>query len=108
MDHQWTIALAGGMTAGLASACYLLVNGRTLGISGILGGLVDGSGKNTKGERMAFLSGLVFVPALIAPLLGDPQTHTSGNLALIVLAGLLTSGSNAIAASSRLPSDMCG
>ncbi len=35
----WT-ALAGGILLGLASAAFILVNGRVLGISGILGGLL--------------------------------------------------------------------
>ncbi len=35
----WT-ALAGGILLGLASAAFVLVNGRILGISGIVGGLL--------------------------------------------------------------------
>ena len=33
-------ALAGGILLGLASAMFILVNGRVLGISGIVGGLL--------------------------------------------------------------------
>lgn len=34
-------ALAGGVLLGLASALFVLLNGRILGISGIVGGLGD-------------------------------------------------------------------
>jgi hypothetical protein len=41
------MGLVGGVIIGLAAAMYLLVNGRIMGASGILGGLVDGSSKET-------------------------------------------------------------
>lgn len=34
-----TLSLAGGLLLGLAAAAFILVNGRILGISGIVGGL---------------------------------------------------------------------
>lgn len=42
----WTLAdglrgLAGGLMIGAAASAYLLVNGRIMGASGILGGLLD-------------------------------------------------------------------
>ncbi len=44
MNIDWThftpwASLTGGMILGVASAIFILVNGRILGISGILGGL---------------------------------------------------------------------
>ena len=47
MTLDWThftpwMSLAGGILLGLASAIFILVNGRILGISGIIGGLLGG------------------------------------------------------------------
>ena len=46
MTIDWThftpwASLAGGILLGVASALFILLNGRILGISGILGGLLD-------------------------------------------------------------------
>ena len=50
-------ALAGGMVIGIATALFLLFNGRIAGISGIVGGLF----RLQKGDtswRIAFVAGL--------------------------------------------------
>ena len=41
MPMDWVMGLVGGLLIGLASAIYLLGNGRVMGASGIIGGLVD-------------------------------------------------------------------
>ncbi len=73
---------------GSAAAVFRLVNGRIMGASGLLGGLVDGSGSDDAGERIALLAGLILVPGLLAWAKGGSDTHLTGNLALIVVAGL--------------------
>lgn len=83
----WT-SLAGGMLIGLASALFLLFNGRIAGISGIVGGLLH----PVRGDlawRMAFLLGLVVAPfafAFIAPL---PEVQVDAGTATLIAAGLL-------------------
>ena len=42
MPQDWLMGLIGGGLIGLAAALYLLLNGRIMGASGIVGGLVDG------------------------------------------------------------------
>lgn len=59
----WKEALLGGGLIGLASALLLLVNGKIAGISGIIGGLIQGS---DRGWRFMFLAGLVAGGALIS------------------------------------------
>ncbi|MEL7345163.1 MAG: YeeE/YedE thiosulfate transporter family protein [Pseudomonadota bacterium] len=88
MPIEWIYGLAGGLLIGMAAATYLLVNGRIMGASGILGGLVDGTGRTTAGERVAFLAGLVIAPALVASLAGGAETHLTDNFAVIAVAGL--------------------
>lgn len=83
----WVWGLLGGLMIGGAGALFLLANGRVMGASGIVGGLIDGSGRGNAAERAAFVAGLVGVPALIS-LWTAPATHLTGNLALVVVAGL--------------------
>lgn len=88
IDPAWIQGLIGGLMIGCAAALFLLVNGRVMGASGLVGGVVDGSGWSNLAERLAFLAGLAGVPALIALAFGAPETHLTSNLAIVVLAGL--------------------
>lgn len=89
MPLDWIYGLLGGLCIGSAAALYLLVNGRIMGASGIVGGLVDGSAKETWAERLAFVAALVAVPALLALVAGGAETHLTGNWAVIIVAGVL-------------------
>ena len=60
-----------------------------MGASGILGGLVDGSARQDRLERLAFVAALIAAPALLR--LADPtpaETGLTGNVFLIITAGL--------------------
>ena len=81
-------SLAGGVVLGLAAALFVLLNGRVLGISGILGGLVRPQSGDA-GWRIAFVAGLVAAPMLwrlFAPL---PVPRVDASLPVLVIAGLL-------------------
>ena len=86
MEADWIFGLIGGLMIGTAAALYLLVNGRIMGASGILGGLV------TKGtglaEKAAFLAGLLLVPGAIVFASGGSDTHLTNNTFLVLIAGL--------------------
>lgn len=85
----WT-ALSGGILLGIASAAFILINGRVLGISGILGGLLVPR-RSDASWRVFFLLGLVLAPVtlvLLAPDLITTPRIEAGQLA-IVAAGLL-------------------
>jgi uncharacterized membrane protein YedE/YeeE len=89
MPIEWIWGLVGGALIGCAGAVYLLGNGRIMGASGILGGLVDGTGRDTSAERLAFLAALIGVPALLF-MRGTPvETHATTNWPLLVVGGLL-------------------
>ena len=75
MPIDWIMGLAGGALIGTAAAIFLLVNGRIMGASGIIGGLVDGSGRHDWIERAALLAGLLIVPAIAALAVGGSETH---------------------------------
>ena len=85
----WT-ALTGGILLGIASAAFILLNGRVLGISGIVGGLLAPRRADI-GWRLSFLLGLLLAPTaltLLAPGLIRAPRIDAGALTLIA-AGLL-------------------
>lgn len=90
MDYtSWINALIGGLLIGAAGALFLLGNGRIMGASGIVGGLIDGSGRANISERLIFVVGLVGAPALLGMFKTLPATNATSNLVLVVIAGLL-------------------
>lgn len=103
----WVWGLLGGLMIGGAGALFLLANGRVMGASGIVGGLIDGSGRGNAGERVAFLAGLVGIPAVIA-LWTAPATHLTGNMGLVVLAGLCVGVGTRLANGCTSGHGVCG
>ena len=89
MPIDWIMGLVGGVLIGTAAAIFLLVNGRIMGASGIIGGLVDGSGRSDWQERAALIAGLFVVPGLAALAMGGSETNLTSNWAIIIAAGLL-------------------
>jgi len=94
MTIDWTSftpgpALAGGIILGIAAALYVLINGRILGISGILGGLI-GPKRTDWLWRASFVLGL-----LTAPLWGkyvfqmNTTTVINADYLTLIIAGLL-------------------
>ena len=83
----WT-SLAGGILLGLASAMFILINGRILGISGIIGGLL----RPTSGDvswRLAFVLGMLVAPLLYLLLAKPAAVRIDASWATLVIAGLL-------------------
>jgi uncharacterized membrane protein YedE/YeeE len=84
-------SLGGGVLLGIASAMFLLLNGRILGISGIVGGLLAPRGGDI-GWRLAFLLGMgaaPFVAAAVMPAGLLPAVRIDANEPVIALAGVL-------------------
>lgn len=99
---------AGGLMIGCAAAVFLLVNGRVMGASGIIGSLIDGSDPARRGEFLAFVVGLTVMPALIAGLRGGAQTHLTGNLTVVIIAGLLVGLGTRLAKGCTSGHGVCG
>jgi len=109
MQIEWIFGLIGGLMIGSAAAVFLLVNGRIMGASGILGGLIDRSGWSTWAERAAFVAGLVLVPALMLPLYAAPvTTNITTNLGAIVAAGLMVGIGTRLANGCTSGHGVCG
>ena len=83
----WT-SLAGGVLIGLATAMFLLLNGRIAGISGILGGLLRPA-KGDVGWRVAFVAGLIFSPIAFSVAAPLPAVQIDADAASLIMAGLL-------------------
>ena len=81
-------ALAGGVLLGLASALFVLLNGRILGISGIVGGLLRPRAGDM-GWRLAFLLGMLVAPGLYRLVVGPTQPRIDATWGMVVIAGLL-------------------
>lgn len=85
--NPW-IALAGGVLLGLAAALFILLNGRILGISGIVGGLLRPR-RDDIAWRVTFLLGMLVAPWLYGLLAGPTQPRIDAGWGMVVLAGLL-------------------
>lgn len=108
MELSWLYGLLGGGMIGCAAAIYLLVNGRIMGASGIAGSVIDGTAGKVAGERMAFLAGLIGVPALATLFVDMPSTHVTSNLGLLVVAGLMVGFGTRLGSGCTSGHGVCG
>ena len=108
MEQDWIWGLIGGVLIGTGGAVYLLANGKVMGASGIIGGLVDGSGRSTALERLAFLAGVILLPILLYPLYSSVETHVSTNPVVIITAGLLVGAGTRLANGCTSGHGVCG
>jgi uncharacterized membrane protein YedE/YeeE len=105
----WT-SLAGGVLLGIAAALFILVNGRILGISGIVGGLLAPK-RGDAGWRIAFLLGMLAAPAtllLLAPAGFISPPRIDAGYAAIVIAGLLVGYGTRLGSGCTSGHGVCG
>ena len=107
MHADWLWGFGGGLLIGLAASGYLLMNGKIMGISGIYGALLDGTGWSTRTDRFAFIAGLILVPWLMT-LVGPSSTHLTGNWLVIVAGGLLVGVGTRLANGCTSGHGVCG
>ena len=108
MEQDWIWGLIGGLLIGIGGAVYLLGNGRIMGASGIIGGLIDGTAGAGKWERIAFLLGVVLLPVLLMPIFGTVDTHLTDNIAVLIGAGLLVGAGTRLANGCTSGHGVCG
>lgn len=109
MDPAWIWGFAGGLLIGLGASVYLLGNGRIMGASGILGGLIDREHREETPQRLAFVAGVVGAPFLLRLLIApQAETHLTINLGLVILAGLLVGVGTRIANGCTSGHGVCG
>lgn len=108
MPIEWIWGLIGGLLIGSGGALFLLGNGRIMGASGVIGGLVDGSAGQKARENGVFLAGVFLIPLGFAVVSGAPDTHATNNIALLVLAGLLVGIGTRLANGCTSGHGVCG
>ncbi|MEZ5887377.1 MAG: YeeE/YedE thiosulfate transporter family protein [Paracoccaceae bacterium] len=108
MQQDWIFGLAGGLMIGLAGAIFLLVNGRIMGASGLIGGLVDRSGWGNASERLGFLAGLILVPGAVVLMKGGYDNHLTDRPGVIVAAGVLVGVGTRLANGCTSGHGVCG
>ncbi len=109
MPLDWIWGLVGGLLIGTAAAAYLLLNGKIMGASGLLSGVLD---RSTQGksriEALFFLSGLVGVPFIWHLVVGAPDTHLISNTAVLIIAGLCVGFGTRLANGCTSGHGVCG
>ncbi len=115
MNIDWThftplASLTGGIILGIGSAIFILVNGRILGISGILGGLLPPKVGDTT-WRIAFMLGLFAAPTVFhavvpAEFITTPRIDATDMM--VVVAGLLVGIGTRYASGCTSGHGVCG
>lgn len=103
-------SLAGGIILGVASAIFILVNGRILGISGILGGLLPPKRGDTF-WRVSFLLGFAAAPMVfhaVAPTQYIIAPRIDATEMMVVIAGLLVGIGTRYASGCTSGHGVCG
>ena len=100
-------SLAGGVLIGLAAALLILLNGRVLGVSGIVSGLVRAQ-RSDLGWRLAFVAGLLVAPTVWALLVQPIEARIEAGPALLVVAGLLVGWGSGYGSGCTSGHGVCG
>ena len=100
-------ALAGGMLIGLATALFVLLNGRIAGISGVLGGLLKPVGGDVL-WRAAFVGGLIVSPLVYALFAVVPAVQIDAEYGALIAAGLLVGVGTRYGAGCTSGHGVCG
>ena len=115
MNLDWThftpwASLTGGIILGVASAIFILINGRVLGISGILGGLMPPKVGDTS-WRIAFMLGLFAAPTVfhaVVPAQYITAPRIDATDMMVIAAGLLVGIGTRYASGCTSGHGVCG
>ena len=103
-------SLTGGIILGVASAIFILVNGRILGISGIMGGLMPPKVGDTF-WRVSFLLGLFIAPTVfhaVVPAQYITAPRIDASELTVIAAGLLVGIGTRYASGCTSGHGVCG
>ena len=112
MTLDWThftpwASLAGGVLIGLAAALFILLNGRVLGVSGIVSGLLRAQ-RGDLAWRLAFVAGLLLAPTVWALFVQPREPRIEAGPALLVVAGLLVGWGSGYGSGCTSGHGVCG
>ena len=92
---------------GIASALFILLNGRIAGICGILGGLYRPQ-RNDIGWRVAFIVGLILAPLAWATVNTLPNINIEASNSLLAISGLIVGISTRYGSGCTSGHGVCG
>jgi uncharacterized membrane protein YedE/YeeE len=112
MSIDWThftpwASLSGGILLGIAAAAFVLLNGRILGISGILGGLLSPR-IGDLGWRVAFVAGMLAAPFVYSAMVGPVAARIDAGWGAVIMAGLLVGIGTRFASGCTSGHGVCG
>jgi hypothetical protein len=112
MTIDWThftpgSAFAGGLLIGLASTWLILENGRILGASGLLGGLIPPRAGDWR-WRASALAGLIAAPLVASFLFAPAAPSIEANAATLIAGGLLVGFGTRLANGCTSGHGVCG
>ncbi len=88
-DFNASGAVLGGLLIGTGAVVLMLTNGRIMGVSGILGGVVGEPGSPQTRWRLAFIAGMLTPGALLGLMGGFDIKGTGLALPILLAAGFL-------------------
>jgi uncharacterized membrane protein YedE/YeeE len=101
------LSLAGGLLLGVAVAAFLLLNGRVLGVSGILGGLLRPAAGDTL-WRVLFLAGMLLGPWVVMSVAPMAAPRIDAGWGVIIVAGLLVGWGTSMGSGCTSGHGVCG
>ncbi|MCA8929373.1 MAG: YeeE/YedE family protein [Alphaproteobacteria bacterium] len=101
------MGLLGGLLIGASAALLLLANGKIAGISGIVSRTLRAASTD-RAETVAFVVGLIAVPALYRGLVAAPAIVVTANAGLVVAGGLLVGFGTVLANGCTSGHGVCG
>ena len=105
---DWIYGPVGGLLIGLGGLILLIFNGRIMGVSGILGQLIDVKQDTENLERIVFLSAVIAAPLFVLQFSDFSKTNVTSNTIQLVLAGLLVGAGTRIANGCTSGHGVCG
>ena len=82
-------SLMGGILIGIAATIIFFVNGRIMGISGILGNLIATKETDQKFWRIIFIIGVLTGPLIFILLFKEIKSEMVANTTLLIISGFL-------------------
>ena len=102
-------SLVGGVMIGVAALLLMLLHGRVMGISGILGGIVRPAARDDVPWRLLFVAGALLGPLAVIFLAGRPVDVVSVASGLVLpVAGFLVGLGTAIGSGCTSGHGICG
>lgn len=100
-------SLGGGLLIGLAASAFILLHGRIMGVSSILGGALSPK-KGDIAWRTSFILGLIAAPLLARALGFLPIGRIDGSALGLAVAGLLVGFGTALGSGCTSGHGVCG